>query len=169
MSEQTKIDIPTDYVRWSEHMNTLNCLVWDQHGYWRKDIKPPEWFTGAAIDSAKAFVATLQPADIALLFEVSADGEHGEWATVDHANTTVYFHNRVKARDPESYMRDRHATHARLYGGVIGALLAYQSTGVACHPDWNTNESDRYGWKDGKQNEIPRTHDVISMHAKEGK
>ena len=127
------------------------------------------------IEKANKFALSLIKPDIAFLFEISEDGKRGEWATVDHANKIVYFHSRVTANpdrqgafSPEHYMRDRHATHTRLYGGIIDALLVYQRTGIACLPDWNTNEIDSWGYDDeGKRNRIPRVSEVVSNEQRE--
>ena len=161
------MNIPEEYKPWHEFMNANHCLIWDQYGYWHEKTKPCDWFTREAIANARAFASTVVEPDIRLIFEVSEDGRHGEWATVDDANKIVYFHNRVKANPDRkyrfnamAYMQDRHATHRRLYGGIIEALLTYKATGTACLPDWNTNESDRYGYKDGDKNLVPRVHEV---------
>ena len=163
------MDIPKEYKPWHEFSNTLRCLIWDQYGYGQEKAKPCDWFTPEAIERAKAFAAGVAEPDIRLIYEVSDNGKHGEWATVDDANKIIYFHNRVQASNPERYMRDRHATHNRLYGGIIRAILVYKRTGVACLPDWNANKVDSYGYKDGNKNLIPRVHEVKARLEKEGK
>ena len=166
------MNIPEGYRPWHEFMNVEKCLIWDQYGYWQKPQehfrpRPPDWFTPEEINRSKEFAATLKEPEIRLVFEVSEDGRHGHWATVDDANQIVYFENRV-GPNPDSlgkfsaelYMRGRHAEHERLYGGVIRALLVYQQTGIACLPDWNTNKIDSYGYKNGKTYTIPRAKEV---------
>jgi len=163
------MNIPNDYRHWHEFAHTVDCLVWDEYGYCQESkypfvATPPDWFTREAIEKAKAFALQLVSHDIRLIFEVSEDGKHGKWATVDDANKIIFFDCGVNCAlsggSPESYMRGRHATHSRLYGGIVEALIVYKKTGVACLPDWNTNQLDTYGYKNGNRNAIPRTREA---------
>jgi len=159
--------IPENYTQWHEHMDANTCIIWDQYGYWQENgthfvAKPPDWFTSEEIKKAENFAARVVTPEMRIIFEVSEDGEHGEWATVDDANKIVYFHSRVKAKNPKSYMRDLHTTHCHLYVGIIEALIVYQKTGISCLPDWNTDKIDSYGYKDGKKYRIPRVKEVLA-------
>lgn len=158
------------------------ALVWHQYGHWCRPTKynqsyRPAWYTPEFVREAHKFAHTLVAPDTRLWYTTYANGENfsgktagGKWATYDVANKILYWCNAVcgcqSERAAENYILNRHVDYKRLYEGVINCLLVYKETGIACLPDWNTNESDSYGYNENGENRVPRAREVLK---KEGK
>jgi hypothetical protein len=148
-------------------------LVWDQYGYWCT-TKCPDHCNSESIQAAKNFAMSLVEPGIKYWYEVSNNHANrfngnqwgGKWSIYDQENKILFWENAVGGCVSEKRANEYITKHAldyiRLYSGVMQALRVYQKTGVACLPDWNTNKSDSFGYKNGKQNPVPRAREVLA-------
>lgn len=164
--EKTKIlknTDPPDLSAYREHNCFYNsAIIWDQYGYWTECCPLPAWCTEEYIAEAKEYAQSLKPYRIVLWYTNHSTG--GSWKIYDAANKVIYWENSVtgckSAAGSEAYIRRHGLDYVCLFSGVLDALLTYKNTGQACLPDWNTNASDSYGYKDGKKSLVPRVSEI---------
>jgi hypothetical protein len=160
------------------NQETYEPLIWRDYGYWclhngtKKPCEPPEWFNEECIKKAEDLAKNVKEPNLQVT--ITTEYKPGEswgskWTLFDPNNPHI---------DPDSgavigckteqaahaYAMERYTTLKRLYDGDVEALLVYQKTGVACLPDWNTNEIDSWGFKEinGKivKTRVPRASEV---------
>lgn len=154
---------------------TYEPLIWRQYGYWhcdqkRKILYPmPEWITEETYKSVAHLVENLKEPNLQIKIKTHIDkdglrlGTWGaSWILYDDNNPHIEPNKGgvTGCKTEESaraYAMQRYHELKRLYDGDIEALLVYRKTGVACLPNWNTNDIDSWGYKQLAGGEIIRT------------
>lgn len=149
----------------------LSALTYNHYGYWHEwavknrrgdGLKGYEWLPRwyiRALREAKQYAKVVKPADLQLKIDlVTKEGPYfiTTYRIVDRANPQIKpWESRVQTNTRQAgldYARTRFSEIGRLYEGDNAVWLQVRKTGIPYRPDWNTNESDSYGykWKDGK-------------------
>lgn len=165
------------------NQETYTPLIWMQYGYWHYDKRnkklypPPEWFNIGCLERCIDLVKHLKEPDLKIKVTVEfgkdsylrPDSWGASWVLYDPNNPHIE-HDKGSVtgckteQDARAYAMQRYRDLKRLYDGDVEAMLVYKKTGVACLPNWNTNEIDSWGYKlvNGKivKSRIPRAREV---------
>lgn len=161
------------------NQETYSPLIWKQYGYWhadkkRKKVYPmPEWVTEETYTSIAHLVEHLKEPNLQIRIETHQDENktcwEATWELYDDNNPHIEGDKGAVTgckteESARSYALERLRTLKRLYDGDIEALLVYRKTGIACLPNWNTNEIDSWGFKliNGKivKTRVPRAKEI---------
>jgi len=168
------------------NQETYEPLIWQQYGYWHYDKKrkilypPPEWATLPEVfHRVKHLVDNLKEPDLQIKIETSKEEPENpfrlgkpwtaKWILFDPNNPHIEQDiggvcGCKTEQDAYNYAMQRYRELKHLYDGDVEALLVYKRTGIACLPNWNTNEIDSWGYKliNGKivKTRIPRAREV---------
>jgi len=161
---------------------TYEPLIWRQYGYWhcdqkRKIVYPmPDWVTEESYQHIEHLVKNLKEPNLQI--EITnvhyvSEGYFPGWAC-----SWVLFDLNNPHIEPDKggvcgckseleayrYAMQRYRELKYLYDGDVEALLVYKKTGIACLPNWNTNDIDSWGFKlvNGKivKTRVPRAKEV---------
>ena len=170
------------------NQETYTPLIWRQYGYWHYDKKnkrlypPPEWFNEECLKRCEDLVKNLKEPDLQITVETSREEPESpfrlgkpwtaKWTLFDPNNPHIEPDNGgvcgcKTEQEAYAYAMQRYRELKHLYDGDVEAMLVYKRTGVACLPNWNTNEIDSWGFKlvNGKivKSRIPRAREVKTL------
>ena len=164
------------------NQETYQPLIWRQYGYWHCDEKNkivypmPEWVTKETYKRIEHLVQHLKEPKLQISIETHIDKDGlrpnswgASWVLFDSNNPHIeHYEGSVTGckseLDAHNYALQRYRDLKHLYDGDIEALLVYRKTGVACLPNWNTNDIDSWGFKlaNGKiiKSRVPRAKEI---------
>lgn len=165
------------------NQETYEPIIWQQYGYWcydkrsKKLCEPPEWATRPEIfQIVKHLVENLQEPNLQIEISNVCHNPKGyslgwscNWDLFDPNNPHIEGDQGgvcgcKSPQDARNYAMKRYQELKYLYDGDVKALLVYKKTGIACLPDWNTNDIDSWGYKlvNGKivKSRVPRASEV---------
>jgi len=143
-----------------------SILIWDYYGYWNENCELPFWVTDENRKKVSFLVNNLSSADLQISIKFHSNG--ASWCIYDPKNPHIEeYTGAVGGCSTEAsarrYAENNFQKLKRLYDGDIEALLLYKKTGIPSLPNWNTNESDSWGYKNGQMNRVFRCSEIAKI------